>query len=241
MKVSTGPEITASETVHDLQRAPSVLKIKELLRRLAAHHGYEFFLCSPPPPPSGVVKEGSSLIDEWPPEWKRHYRESRLFVNDPVLVTLPYAHGPFRWTSLKPKSRSETAVMKDAAAIGMREGITIPIFGAAGALHGASFAGHAPRCDTIAQAELHMVSMYACARALQLTNPGGEPIIKLTQREREAMQWAAAGKSDWEIGELLGVSESAAHKRIESAKKKYGVATRVQAVVEALRHGHIQL
>jgi LuxR family transcriptional regulator, quorum-sensing system regulator BjaR1 len=150
---------------------------------------------------------------------------------------------PFLWTDIRlaALSRAEARVMGEAASFGMRQGFVVPIFGVGGTSHGISFSGREPRCDSVACAELHLIAMYAYARAKRLRRREPEPQISITLREREAMQWAAAGKTDWEIGELLGVSESAAHKRIESAKRKYGVVTRVQAVVAALRHGHIKL
>ena len=42
------------------------------------------------------------------------------------------------------------------------------------------------------------------------------------------------GKSDWEIGKLLGISESTVHKHIEDAKRRFGVSTRIQLVVRSL-------
>jgi DNA-binding CsgD family transcriptional regulator len=102
-------------------------------------------------------------------------------------------------------------------------------------------AGPRPRTDREARAELHLVSIYAYARAKQLARRHADPTPTLRPREREALQWVAAGKTDWEIGEILGISESAAHKHVENAKRKIGVATRVQAVVEAIRSGQLQL
>jgi LuxR family quorum sensing-dependent transcriptional regulator len=162
---------------------------------------------------------------------------------DPVVTKLQRTPDPFLWTEVwtGTGSRAETRVMNEATSFGMRQGFVVPIFGVGGTVHGISFSGREPRDDGLARAELHLVAMYAYARAKRLSRREPEPSIAITLREREAMQWAAAGKSDWEIGEVLGISESAAHKRIESAKKKYRVATRVQAIVEALRHGHIQI
>jgi DNA-binding CsgD family transcriptional regulator len=44
----------------------------------------------------------------------------------------------------------------------------------------------------------------------------------------------AQGKSDWEIGRLLGISESTVHKHIEDAKRRFKVSTRIQLVVRSL-------
>ena len=239
----TVPTNATFEAVQALQRAPNVGKIKEVLRRVASDRGYDSFHCSAPPPVGSDLTAESVLFEEWPEEWKRRYTDERLHTVDPVVVQLQCSADPFLWSIVRTTrlTRAERRVMDDAASYGLREGFIVPIFGVGGRVYGACFAGLQPRCDSIALAEIHLVSMYAYARAKQLRRRGPEPTIAITLREREAIQWAAAGKTDWEIGELVGISESAAHKRIESVKKKYGVATRMQAVVEALRQGHIHL
>ena len=63
--------------------------------------------------------------------------------------------------------------------------------------------------------------------------------IDLTKREIECLQWAAVGKSEWEISQILGISEHTSEKHLLNAKAKLGAANRVQAVAEALRRGFI--
>lgn len=63
--------------------------------------------------------------------------------------------------------------------------------------------------------------------------------IELTPRERECLQWAAAGKSEWEISQILGISEHTAEKHLLNAKTKLGAVNRVHAVAEGIRRGHI--
>jgi DNA-binding CsgD family transcriptional regulator len=64
---------------------------------------------------------------------------------------------------------------------------------------------------------------------------------KLTQREREVLQWIAAGKTSWEIGVMSGMSEHAINKIINAAMIKLDAVTRTQAVVNAIRDGEIEL
>jgi len=62
---------------------------------------------------------------------------------------------------------------------------------------------------------------------------------RLTPRQRDCMVLAAQGKSDWEIGRLLGISESTVHKHIEDAKRRFGVSTRIQLVVRGLAEARL--
>jgi DNA-binding CsgD family transcriptional regulator len=62
---------------------------------------------------------------------------------------------------------------------------------------------------------------------------GGEPTIdgvSLSARESECLEWAAQGKSAWEIGHILGISRHTVATYLENAKSKLGVRTIVQAV-----------
>lgn len=61
----------------------------------------------------------------------------------------------------------------------------------------------------------------------------------LSAREIECLLLASAGKSEWEISRILGISEHTSEKHLMSAKTKLGAVNRVQAVAEALRRGYI--
>ena len=56
----------------------------------------------------------------------------------------------------------------------------------------------------------------------------------LTQREVQVLQWLAFGKTDAEIGTLLGVSPRTVSKHLEHIYVKLGVETRTAAVMRAL-------
>lgn len=64
--------------------------------------------------------------------------------------------------------------------------------------------------------------------------------MSLTQREREVMSWIAQGKSDWQIGQILCISAKTVNYHAENAKRKLGVATRIQAVLAAIRSGALE-
>ena len=63
---------------------------------------------------------------------------------------------------------------------------------------------------------------------------------RMTARESEVLGWVAAGKSDWAIGQILHISGKTVNFHVENAKRKLGVGTRLQAVLEAVRCGIIQ-
>ena len=59
------------------------------------------------------------------------------------------------------------------------------------------------------------------------------PSHGLSAREMECLRWAAEGKTDWEIGQILALSAKTVNVYIERAKTKLNANTRAQAVAAA--------
>lgn len=94
----------------------------------------------------------------------------------------------------------------------------------------------APDFSPIARSALHVLAHCAFDRVHALEHePKRKEVGALSPREAECLRWAAAGKTDNEIGAILAISPRTARFHIENAKKKLGVSTRIQAVTEALR------
>ncbi|HET9232164.1 MAG TPA: LuxR C-terminal-related transcriptional regulator [Vitreimonas sp.] len=90
-----------------------------------------------------------------------------------------------------------------------------------------------------ARTALHLLTYSGYERMLQLSvlPPTRSP---LTPRQTDALSYCARGKSDWEIGEAMGIAETTAHEHIEAAKRRLGVRTRIQAAVVAVQRGWIK-
>jgi len=58
--------------------------------------------------------------------------------------------------------------------------------------------------------------------------------VTLSERELEALTWAARGKTSDEIALILGLSKRTVDFHVDNARAKLGVATRIQAVVKAV-------
>jgi LuxR family quorum-sensing system transcriptional regulator CciR len=57
----------------------------------------------------------------------------------------------------------------------------------------------------------------------------------LNRREREVLHLLAAGKTDWEIAKILGISVETAHQYVKRARAAYDVVSRTQLVACGLR------
>lgn len=84
------------------------------------------------------------------------------------------------------------------------------------------------------RAQLVTIATFAGAAIEALTCPRVEADM-LSNREKEVLLWTAQGKTAWEIGTILGISEATVQKHLNNAKNALDVATKIQAVVKAVR------
>lgn len=63
----------------------------------------------------------------------------------------------------------------------------------------------------------------------------------LTGREAEVLKWMCRGKSNWEIGHILGLSEYTIKNHVSRILKKLDVVNRQHAVARAFQSGLIAL
>lgn len=63
--------------------------------------------------------------------------------------------------------------------------------------------------------------------------------VRLTRREIQCLKWAAAGKTDGEISQIMDISAPTVRFHITNAARKLGVAGRSQAVRHAVALGYV--
>lgn len=65
-------------------------------------------------------------------------------------------------------------------------------------------------------------------------------MVSLTRREHDCLYWAARGKTSWEIGQILGISERTANFHISNTCAKLAVRTRQAAISTAILQDLLQ-
>lgn len=73
----------------------------------------------------------------------------------------------------------------------------------------------------------------------QAERPQSDTNYRLTERELEALTWAARGKSSADIAVILKIAERTVNFHMDNAMRKLGVATRIQAAVKCAMLGLI--
>jgi len=229
-----------------IQRARTRRDVSKALLEVTSQYGLTSLLAGTMPV-SGTSKDDQKdhiILSEWPAEWLERYAACNYIEHDPLIRFVKRAPAPATWheavAAMRPGRRG-LRVFEDAGAFGLKDGFGLPLVTLEGAVVLVSFGGEHVELTPEAVQLVNLVSTYAVGRAMQLSVevPLIEHRPELTGRERECMRWAAAGKSEWEISQILGISEHTSEKHLLNAKAKLGAANRVQAVAEAIRQGYI--
>jgi LuxR family quorum sensing-dependent transcriptional regulator len=230
------------DSIDRLAKCGSKTQIIKELSRIGAFFGYENFCIGELPPPGGRG-EDYLILSGWPEAWLRHYIAFNLVHQDPVIRKVRQETLPFLWSEARyaPDDKAAIRVMHDAKEFGLAEGLAVPIHCHDGLQAIVTFGtSHAADVEAGHKAALHLLGMYAhnsivCTRQGRTKRSGK----RLAPREIECLRWTAAGKSTWDISEILGLSERTVRQYIDSASAKLGAVNRPQAVAEALRHSLI--
>jgi DNA-binding CsgD family transcriptional regulator len=87
--------------------------------------------------------------------------------------------------------------------------------------------------------QLQLLAVYAQEAAVRVLWHTTELPMppKLTARELECLRWTMEGKTAWELGRILGISEQTVAKHVNNATHKLSCVSKHQAVVRAMRLG----
>jgi DNA-binding CsgD family transcriptional regulator len=86
---------------------------------------------------------------------------------------------------------------------------------------------------------LHALALRFVAAYHEATHEEAGPPVRLTRREIQCLKWAAAGKTDAEISEIVRISLPTVRFHVTNASRKLGVLGRSQAVHRAANLGYI--
>jgi DNA-binding CsgD family transcriptional regulator len=196
--------------------------------------------------PSLDLKAGHGIFQNYPGDWMTYYMSKGYQCVDPVPKHCFNTIRPFTWDALdqaRPMSKSENLVMNEAHEAKLLSGAAIPLHGPNGELAGvglASSAGQA-ECDPVTLAKIQAISFqfHIAYTDQNKKRPSLKGVVILTSREKEILLWAAEGKSDYVIADIIGVSYPTIRFHMNNIFRKLQANDRILAVVKAIRLGLI--
>lgn len=228
------------DAIEATRTSASVIFLFETMIRELGFHAYIM---------AGIPLSGQSLgqltlANGWPSEWFDLYNRANLAAVDPIPRYSLQTLNPFLWTEA-PYDRSEDPaaheVMMRARDFRLNEGLCIPIHydDAAGAV---SLGGERPTLDAETRRALHLMGVFTHGRLRSLARSAtGATSRRLSRIEAEVLRWAAHGKTAWETGRILGLSERNVRWHLEEAQRKLQTKNKTATVAAALVNGEIVL
>jgi LuxR family quorum sensing-dependent transcriptional regulator len=227
----------ALDFIEGLEAHRSVPASMDALEAAFARFGFEHIIVTGLPNPDQRFSQ-MVLAKRWPAEWFKLYTEKNYDRVDPVVRKCRQSVNPFEWSEAPYDPELEPGaveVMRRAADFRMSRGFVVPIHGLTGYEAGVSLGGVHLDLNARSKPALHLMAMYGFERIRRLLRPEPHSSARLTPREREAIAWASQGKSAWEIGEILNITQRTAEEHLATAARKLGAVNRTHAVAIAIR------
>ncbi|HEX6704009.1 MAG TPA: autoinducer binding domain-containing protein [Albitalea sp.] len=185
-------------------------------------------------------------VDNTPAAFRHVFDDCSTWVHDPVMQHCRRASFPIVWNQQTYVAAGQGEKWEMQAPYGYRAGIAL----ASHLANGRHFCIGIDRDQAlptdvreltrmVAELQLFAAHVQDIALPMLLPAPRTPEPPALTPRELECLRWTMEGKTAWELGCILGISEQTAARHIHNATHKLGCVNKLQAVLAALRIGLI--
>lgn len=196
--------------------------------------------------PSLGLNAGHGVMRNYPDDWMAHYVDNGYVTADPVPQYCFVTNRPFTWghvTKLDCLNKKQLTVMQEAEEAKLLNGIAVPIHGIQGELSGVGLASSSGGIE-INEDLLQTIQLITFQFHLTFSDMGSAENLRyqknpLTKREIEILSWAAEGKSDLDIADILKISYPTVRFHLNNTYKKLSANERIFAITKAIRHGYI--
>lgn len=185
-------------------------------------------------------------VDNTPTNYVEPYSDANDCKRDPVLMHCKRQTVPIIWNQDTYVANGVGDLWERQAQFGYRTGIAMALHLPEGKhfLLGVDRDQPLPADPNELQrlvADLQLFAVHAQEAAMRLLVPLALQPERpaLTPRELEVLRWTMEGKTAWEVGAVLGISERTAVLHINNAMHKLKCVNKHQAVLKALRLGLI--
>lgn len=194
----------------------------------------------------GLANSEFIVVDNTPEGYRQASNDRESYRRDPVMQHCKKLSVPILWDRSTYVAGGVPELWEQMAGFGYQTGIAL-------ALHlpeGRHFMFGVDRDRPLPAdphelrrvvADLQLFAVHAQEAALRLFVPlvAQPDRPSLTPRELEALRWTMEGKTAWEVGAILGISERTAVLHLNNAMHKLDSVNKHQAVLKALRLGLI--
>jgi LuxR family quorum sensing-dependent transcriptional regulator len=181
------------------------------------------------------------MLTAFPEDWEIRYNQNDYFLYDNIAVTAFHSKGLIYWTDHvylqgidDKRNEKSREIMAEAASVGLKEGWLYSMQGRRSSERAIlSIAGEkCEKCDR-SKKILEYLSPHLCLAVKRIILDRNETPVRLTPREYEVLSWAAAGKTAWEISEILNISRRTVEFHMGNIMDKLDAVNSQQAIAIA--------
>ena len=188
------------------------------------------------------------LAITYAPEWQKHYGQEGYVNVDPVVRAGLGSVLPVDWSKIRSDDPLVLKFLGEAQEFKIgRAGLSIPVRGKHGEF--ALFTVTAEvnplewqkRLNHLSR-ELMLLAYEFHDWAMKVEGMGGNISLDLlSTREKDCLRWRSQGKTDWEISQLIEISQSTVKFHLENSRAKLGASNTIHAVSKAIVHGLVSI
>jgi DNA-binding CsgD family transcriptional regulator len=182
---------------------------------------------------------------EFPAGYLDTYRAEQWDRIDPVVHCVHSARGPFGWSDAHGRggfSNEQKTFFERCRELGVHSGVTIPIHGTGQEVDLVSLSLRVrDSVPSHRMTHVYMLSIQYWLKYCELADQRSYEACPLTAQELECLRWCKEGKTNWEIGEILNISEKTVEFHLSNGMRKLGAGNRITAVIIGIKRGLIPL
>lgn len=186
-------------------------------------------------------KQQFHIVNGFRPEWLRHYLARGYFQIDPVIRYAQRTSLPAIWDDQMFHDGKSAEFWEEARAFGLRDGLSFAVHEQPGVTGIFSLARDKqidlPAADMaalIGRAQMFASMLHHAVVRIDLPKLLPHGNVALTPRERECLKWSADGKTAWEIGQILNITERTVVFHVNNVIQKLQASNKTQAIVRAV-------
>jgi len=233
------------ENFLEVSQAPNLITFQARLIGMAKMLGFDLVT-------GGLVTEsptskGSATYSEvsnMPQAFALAAHDPAALSRDPVLKRMKELWVPFHYDQALYVREGAADLWEEQAAYGYKTGIAVALHlpGHQHFLLGVDRADPLPDGPILTRlmADLQFLAVHAQSAAVRLLGPPKAalpPPPKLTKKEIEFLKWTQAGKTAWEAGQIMGLTDQGVQYHCRSVLKKLDVTNKHLAVLKAIELG----
>jgi DNA-binding CsgD family transcriptional regulator len=190
----------------------------------------------------GEILHSGTVDFDFPPRFVEGYRASGMVQRDPLIAEVLGGSPPLYWRTMAETGRMPAGLRALMVESGLEHGYLHGVAAGGPDRPGSCFSLHTPtiaspdaRCETVLSYLAPFLHL-GLERALTGWRPPGhaQPEVTLTRHQVEVLRWVRAGKNNWEIAQILKVSENTVKYHMRNILRRLGVTNRACAVARAL-------